>query len=211
MTVTKLNELLESELGNAPKYRWLRCDSHELRWPLKVLNHDGTPVMDFYCTCGTNVRVHKTDCTFTYPRFRVEMKNIFESGSDYERNMAQYGFYALSAAQPTPDDWENRFGSLNRPTVLWMPVTSTELPAPGYCLAEKPDLETTRAAIGMIREFRAVGADVMSERMTEAQEKREEEEVTNNTDMLNDLMTLQLKPGTRSGAVSLPDPKGGLL
>lgn len=207
MTVTKLNELLESELGNAPRYRWLRCDSHDFRWPLRVLHRDGTPVMDFYCTCGTNVRVHKPACKFTYPRYRIEMKNIFESGSDFEQNMAKLQFYALAATQPTPEDWENRFGSLNRPAVLWMPVTSTELPAPGYCLIDKPDLIVTRSAIGMIKEFRSEGAAAASDRMMKEQERREEEEVTNNTEMLNDLMALQLKPGTRSGNVSLPAVK----
>lgn len=204
MTVKKLNELLEAELGSSPIYRWIRCDSHDFRWPLRVLNRDGSEVMDFYCACGTNVRVHKPSCKFTYPRFRIEMKNIFQSGTDYENSMARLQFYALAASQPSPDDWETRFGSLNRPAVLWMPVTSPELPSPGYCLAEKPDLAITRATIGMVREFRSEGVDALAERKEAEQTKREEDEVTNNTDMLNDLMTLQLKPGSRSGAVSMP-------
>lgn len=208
MTVTQLNELLETELGNSPRYRWIRCDSHDFRWPLKVLNKDGSPVMDFHCVCGTNVRIHKTECKFTYPRFRIEMKNIFESGNDYENNMVRFQFYALAATQPTPDDWENRFGSLNRPSVLWMPVTSPQLPSPGYCVADKPDLSLTRATISMIKEFRADGVDATADRMQAEQDKREEDEVTNNTEMLNDLMTLQLKPGTRSGNVSMPGVGG---
>ena len=115
-TIHEMNERIRQDIGTNPEYRWLHASDSRMSMAFQVLDEDQKPVLDWNCSCGTNVNVHKPTCVgFSLPQVRFVVKPIGkpETWSMCVRH------------QPDKSVWHSTMGTLPYPSKgHWSPVAS---------------------------------------------------------------------------------------